>query len=134
MNRRFALNIAAAIVLAAGCGDKPKNEQDGDASDVPDGADAVDAAEGLDGEDVPGDMASEDAEEDGELPTPPAHVLKYLGRYEHQDDGADHLMGTAILDAGPLVVASGSGVAVVDRGVLTTGTLSSHMGKYLVDT
>ena len=74
MNRRFALIIAAVTVLAAGCGDKDKNEQDGDASDVPDGADVGDGTEGLDGEDVPGDTPSEDAEEDSELPTPPAHV------------------------------------------------------------
>ncbi len=134
MSKRYPLIIAAAIVIAAGCSKKSKNDEDGDAHVNPDGMDAADGLEVVDGEDVPGDPASEDAVEDAELPDPPAQVLKYLGRYEHQDDGPDHLMATAILDAGPLVVASGSGVAVVDRGVLTTSTLTSHMGKYLVDT
>ena len=133
MNQRFPV-IALALVLAAGCGSKPKDGEDGDVDGSPDGLDAVEGAETIDGEDVPDDPTSEDAIEDAELPDPPAHVLKYLGRYDHQDDGADHLMASAVLDAGPLVVTSGSGVAVVDRGVLATSTLTSHMGKYLVDT
>jgi len=134
MIKRTPLMVAVAFLLAAGCGDKQK-DGDGDADAHPDGIDVVDDADAFDGTDVPDDPVSEDVvDDDAEPPDPPANVLKYLGRYEHQDDGDDHLVASAILDGGPLVVTSGSGVAVVDRSAITTSTLTSHMGKYLVDT
>lgn len=132
MNRLSLLILIPCLAL--GCGGKSKSDGDTDTGDAPDTTDLDDGVEGDGGPDVPEDPVSEDMVEDDSTTPPPEHVLKYLGRYEHQADGPDHLMGSAILDAGPLVVASATGVAVVDRTAIEAGTVSTHMGKYLVDT
>jgi hypothetical protein len=122
------------LLLVAGCGGK-KAVDDSDAENdvTPDGTDVTTDTDIPDGEDVPGDNPSDVIEEDVPLPTPD-FALKYLGRYEHQDDGPDHLLGTAFLDEDRLLVASATGVAVVDRAAVQSGTVTSHMGKYMTDT
>lgn len=129
MTRTIALILVPCLALACSGKGKKDGDTDADATDtteVPDGMDVL--PDGEDAPDVPTDV-----EEDSELPPGPSHVLKYLGHYEHQDDGPDHLMGSALLDAGPLVVASATGVAAVDPSAVEAGTVTSHMGKYLID-
>ena len=125
---KTAMVLIGALALLA-CSDKKKHE---DAGEDADGQD-LEELDAVDGDDVPGDTEAEDVAED-DVPVPPAHVLKYLGRYEHQDDGPDHLMGTAVLDSGPLLVASSTGLAVVDRTAVEAGTVTTYLAKHLLDT
>lgn len=64
----------------------------------------------------------------------PSTGFRYLGRYVAQpQDGADHLMGTAVVSDQLLAVASVTGIALVDRQLLASGTVDRPVSKYLQD-
>ncbi len=132
---REVLEMALCAVLACGCGAKTRHETDADAGidATEDAADVPGDVDAPDGEDLPTDSIEDVAGDDAPLPGP-EWMLEYLGRYEHQDDGPDHILGAAGLDADTLVVASATGVAVVDAAAVRAGTVTAHLGKYLIDT
>ncbi len=129
--------LAVSAAIAWGCGGKTHSGEDADATADGDGdgsdlAETADSTDEGDASDVPGDEAGDAVEEDVP-PPPPAWVLEYLGRYDRQAEDTDDLLGTAILDADTLLVASGSGLAVVDRAAIESGTVSAPSARFLVD-
>jgi hypothetical protein len=122
--------------LALGCGGGKSGDPGDAAADAPadEGEDpVVDTVADPDAEETTGDPLEDPAEED--VPDPgPAAVLTYLGRYEHQDDGPDHILGAALFGADHLLVTSANGVAVVERAAVEAGTVTAHVGKYMTDT
>ena len=130
------LILALSAAIAWGCGGKQHHDDDADATgdgdaDGSDLTETTDTVEDGDAGDVPPDDAGDAIEEDVP-PTPPEWVLKHLGRYDRQAEDTDDLLGTAVMGTEALLVASGSGLAVVDRAAVESGTVTVPLERFLV--
>lgn len=128
--------VYALCALLAACGGKKKDDhEDADTNEdiIEDALDDSTQPDAPDAPDVIEETAGDVTDEDAPLPTVD-WALEYLGRYEHQDDGPDHIMDAALTADGTLLVASATGLAVVDRTAVESGTVTTHLGKYLTDT